>query len=481
MARSREVRTARELVARETGTIRKDAACRIALTYPSPYPAAMSSLGYQTIYRLINQRTDIAADRAVLPEPGSPPPLLTLEREHPVGDYPIIAFSVAYELELAGVIRCLELAGIPVLASERNPEHPLVIAGGPLTFSNPAPLAPFCDVVLMGEAEATVLELVDVAIELDHSRSEVPAALAGRPGFYVPGHDDDQLPAIVAADNALLPACSQILSPDAELSSMFLTEAVRGCSRSCAYCVMRRSTNRGMRVVPVDRILAGIPAAATRVGLVGASVTDHPRLKQLVETIVADGRGIGISSLRADRLDDELVGLLARGGYRTLTIAADGASQHLRNVVDRRIKPEHLVRSAELAHAHKLHTLKLYVMVGLPGESDADIDELAAMVIELSKIHHRIALGVAPFVAKRNTPLDGAAFAGVAVVKKRLARLRKALAGAATIRPISVRWAWIEYLLAQGGPSAGLALLDAERGGGDFAAYRKAFTARGLA
>jgi radical SAM superfamily enzyme YgiQ (UPF0313 family) len=472
----------RRYLADEIGTIRKEAEFRLAIVYPSPYRAAMSSLGYQTIYRRLNQVPGLAADRAVLPDDADEPgPLFTLERDEPVGGYPLIAFSVAYELELAGLARCLELAGVPPLAEERGPEHPVVAAGGPLTFSNPVPLAPFCDVILVGEAEETALELAQTVRELGGRRDAVMAALAGRPGFYVPARDGETVPPVMAAPDELLPARSQVLTPHAELASMFMTEAARGCSRGCTYCVMRRSTNGGMRVIAPDEIVGGIPAEARRVGLVGAAVTDHPRIAEVVRRIVDSGRQIGISSLRADKLTDELVGLLARGGYRTLTTAADGASQRMRDLIERRTREVDLLRTAELARRHRLHTVKYYMMVGVPGETDADIDELVGFARELHAIHPRIAFGVAPFVAKRHTPLDGEPFAGIDVVEARLARLRRGLRGAAEVRPTSARWAWVEYMLAQGDASAGLAVLDAHRAGGRFGDYRRAFERRGCA
>ena len=473
------------LLADEQGTLFSDAPDRVALVYPSPYRAAMSSLGYQSIYRRVHAEPGIAADRAVLPDDvdkfrASRSALVTFERGQPLGSYPVLAFSVAYELEIAGVIDCLDLASIPVLASDRGPEHPLVVAGGPLTFSNPAPLAPFFDVIALGEADTTAIELIREALALRDRRAAI-AAFAGRPGFYVPEHDGDRVPAIAAADDLLLPARSQIITPHTELRSMFLTEAVRGCSRGCTYCVMRRSTNGGMRLIDPDRILSGIPETARRVGLVGASVTDHPRIRDIVRGVVDSGREVGISSLRADKLDDELVGLLAAGGYRTLTVAADGASERLRRYIERRTTEAHLLRTAELARAHDLATLKIYLMVGVPTESDDDIDELIRFTGELRRIHPRIAFGVAPFVAKRNTPLDGGEFAGIRVVESRLERLRQGLRGKATVRPTSARWAWVEYMLAQSGPDAGLAVLDAHRQGGRFADYKRAFRERDIA
>jgi radical SAM superfamily enzyme YgiQ (UPF0313 family) len=483
----------RERVAREQGTVRKEAAWRVALVYPSPYRAAMSSLGYQTIYGRWNDRPGWAADRAMLPDPedGEAAPcagLLTLEQERPVAEYPVIAFSVAYELELAGVAACLELAGLPPLAADRDPaRHAIVVGGGPLTFSNPAPLAPFCDVIALGEGESLADELAreieaspGAAVGDGGARAALLARLAARPGWYVPAHHGDDVPAVAQVDDEILPARSRIVTGDTELSDMFLTEAARGCSRGCTYCVMRRSTNGGMRVVPVEKILGGIPPWARRVGLVGAAVTDHPRIVDVVRGVVEAGREVGISSLRADRLTDDLVGLLARGGYRTLTVAADGASERLRAHIERKTYERHLLRSAELARDHKLRTLKLYMMLGVPSETDADVDELVRFSLELTKIHPRVALGVAPFVAKRNTPLDGEPFAGIAEVESRLERLRRGVKGRVEVRPTSARWAWVEYMLAQGERSAGLAALDAYRAGGAFAAWKKAFAARGV-
>ncbi|HEY0251986.1 MAG TPA: radical SAM protein, partial [Kofleriaceae bacterium] len=441
----------RELLAAERGTLIKPAETRIALVYPSPYRAAMSSLGYQQIYRTLHGMEHVAADRAMLPEGDEK--FLTLEMGRPVGSYPMLAYSVAYELEIAGMIDTLERASIPPLRDDRDDHHPIIVAGGPLTFSNPAPLLPFTDVIIVGEAEELIVELVEIARDCGFRRSEVWKALAGRPGYYLPSHGE-KVPPVAQVHDSLLPARSVIATPHTELSDMFMTEAARGCSRGCTYCVMRRSTNGGMRIVDRETILAGIPEGTRRVGLVGAAVTDHPDIRGVVRGVVDRGCEVGISSLRADKLDDELVGLLARGGYRTLTVAADGSSERMRRVVERSTQAKHLIRSAELARDHKLKTLKIYMMLGVPGETDADVDELVKFSKELAAIHPRIAYGLAPFVAKRNTPLDGSDFAGMDVVEDRLDRLRTGLrkegvAAKVEVRATSARWAWVEYMIAQ--------------------------------
>jgi radical SAM superfamily enzyme YgiQ (UPF0313 family) len=231
-----------------------------------------------------------------------------------------------------------------------------------------------------------------------------------------------------------------------------------------------------MRLVTPERVLELIPDEARRVGLVGAAVTDHPRIKDIVRALVESGRGIGISSLRADRLDDEFAALLRAGGYRTLTTASDGASERLRKEIRRQTRAKHLLRAAELVRDHKFRELKLYMMLGLPSETDADIDELAEFSLELRSIA-RLSLSIAPFVAKRNTPLAGLPYAGIKTVERRITRLKKHLKGKVTVRPTSARWAWVEHRLAQAGMEGAHAALAATAAGGAYGDWRRAFAA----
>jgi len=472
----------RARLADEQGTLRKQARTRIGLCYPSPYHVGMSSLGFQTIYREIHAHPDATAERAFLPDDvdewrAARVPLCTYESQHPLAELDCLAFSVSYELEIAGLFEMLELSGLPLLREERDGRHPLVLCGGPLTFSNPVPLAPFADVVVMGESEELIHVLCDA---LTLPRGELRAHLARQPGFYVPGISSSW-PAVARADDDRLPARSQIVTPHTELRSMFLIEPERGCSRGCTYCVMRRTTNGGMRTVDPERVLELIPPHAVRVGLVGAAVTDHPRIVELVRALIESGREVGISSLRADRLcaRPELVSLLARSGAKTLTTAADGASERLRVALDRKTNAAQLLRTAALAREAGFQRLKLYLMLGLPGEEDRDLDELVLLAAEISRIVP-LSFGCAPFVAKRNTPMDGSPFTPIEETERRVAYLRAKLRGRAEIRPTSPRWAWVEYMLAQGGEDAGLAALDAWRAGGSFASWRRAFRERGV-
>jgi radical SAM superfamily enzyme YgiQ (UPF0313 family) len=459
----------------EVGRLPAAGGRRVALVYPSPYAVAMSSLGYQAVHRLLAGLPDVACERAFLPDSG----LSASALERPVsyesltelGSFPLLAFSVAYELEIAGLARMLQASGIVPERSARSDACPFVLVGGPLTFSNPLPLAPFADAIVMGEAEEVLPDVLE-AFGAANDRGALLDSLAAHPHVFVPARHGDAPPALARCDDALLPAHSSITTPEAELSDMFLVEVERGCSRACGYCVMRRTTNGGMRLVPRERIVSAVPESARRVGLVGAAVSDHPQIAAIVRELTDSGREVGLSSLRPDRLSDELVGELGRAGYRTLTTALDAASARLRALVDRTPSERHYIDAAERCRRHGIERLKLYLMLGLPDESDEDIDECGRFVSELTRIVP-VVLGVSPFCAKRNTPLDRRPFAGVRTVRARLERLRRALRGRAEVRATSVRWAWVEHVLAQGGPEEGLAVARAVERGGRFADYRR--------
>jgi radical SAM superfamily enzyme YgiQ (UPF0313 family) len=452
---------------------------RLVMAYPSPYSVGMSSLGFQRITVLLRE-AGIAAERCFLPDDPahhrrSRVPPLTLETRTPLGQFPLIAFSFAYEAELIGLIELLDLAGIPPLRADRTPDHPQVVIGGPISMASPAFLAPFADAMLLGEGEDIAVPGLEAGLALP--REAWLDAVEALPGGWVPERGRP-IPPIAKASDAHLPARSGWLAPEAELSDMFLVEGERGCHRMCTFCVMRRTTNGGMRLVTPERILALVPEDARKVGLVGAAISDHPELVGLLETLVGAGRQVSVSSLRADRIArrPRIAELLRASGARTLTTASDGATDALRKAMSKGTTRDHLLGCAEQARLHGFETLKLYMMLGVPGETDADVDDLVAelKLVAAAARPTRLAMGVAAFVAKRQTPLDGVPFAGIKTVEGRIDRLRRGVRGVAEIRPVSVRWAWVEHALAQGGPEAGLAILEGWRAGGRFGDYRRA-------
>lgn len=446
------------------------------MLYPSPYRAGMSSLGFQWILSLLRQ-AGFSAERAFLPdEERSTELLLSYESGTPVGDFPVLAVSLAYELELAGLVRCLQLAGIPPLRRDRGPWHPRVLLGGPLTFSNPLPASPFVDAMLIGEADDTAVPAISAAFE---DRERWLDTIQALPGGFVPERDGLHLPPVARASDTNLPARGPILAPEAELHDMFLVEGERGCHRQCTFCVMRRGSTGGMRLVEPQALMDLLPEEARRVGLVGAAISDHPKLVELLQALIDSGRQVGISSLRADRvaLKPAIPALLRKGGYRTLTVASDAASQRLRRQMAKGTTEAQLFACAEAAALHDYQVLKVYMMLGVPDEQDDDLRELIDFTRRLAAVHP-VALGIAPFVPKRNTPLDQAPFAGIKQVEARLDMLREGLKGSrAEVRATSARWAWVEYKLASGGPEAGEAVLRAVEQGGRFGDWKRALEA----
>jgi radical SAM superfamily enzyme YgiQ (UPF0313 family) len=486
LAESRALIEAR--LSHERGTLGLHRSAPLCMLYPSPYRVGMSSLGFQTLYRQLNEHGP-GAHRAFLPdawEPAALPwpqprvPVLSYEGLRPIADYRVLGLSVAYELEVAGVIRVLEGAGIPVLAADRSARDPVVVAGGPLTTSNPAVLLPFVDLLIVGEGEELLPQVLERVLAAGSREAGIAAAAAlphtitgeVAPGLFEP------LPGLASVAKAHLPAYSAITTPNTELAEMFLVEPERGCSRRCTFCVMRGATTGGMRLLDIEDPLARVPAHAKRVGLVGAAVTDHPKLEELVARVVDSGRGIGISSLRADRLTPGLLERLARGGYRQITVASDGISERMRSALHRKIHAEDLRTAARLVAAQgSFRGLKVYQMIGAPGETDDDVAELVDFALELAGIV-RLTLTFSTFVAKRNTPLDGQPFLGVKAADARLDEIRRGLRGKVEMRPQSPRWAHVEYLVAQRGPEGGHAALQAVRAGGRYRDWIQAFAAQ---
>lgn len=470
-------------------TKRAEAPLRAVLAYPSPYHVGMSSLGFLQIHRLANARPLTRCERAFLPTPEqlavhreTRTPLLTVETQRPVSEAHVVMISHAYELELAGVATLLELSNLAPLAKDRDAADPIVVLGGPITFSNPLPSAPFADVVVLGEGEQALHELLSRLEERPQAargdrraREALLEELAGLPGFFVPRIHGERLPPIGQAPDELLPAVSTLRTPHTELSDMVLLEPERGCHRGCSFCVMRRSTNGGMRLVEPGLVDSLVPDDATKVGLVGAAVTDHPGIKTILSRFIDErGMRIGISSLRADRLDDEFVGLLARGGYKSMTVALDAASVRLRDSIEKNLKNRHIENAAALAKANGMRHLKLYVIVGLPGETDEDIDELVDFALSLEKTLPLV-LGVSPFIPKFHTPLADAPFAGERDVSRILERLRKGFAKSrVTARGPGAREAYVEYRLAQGGFVHAEAAIAAAHAGGRLSAWKRA-------
>lgn len=450
--------TLKPLLDDERGAIFKDAPARVALCFPNRYGVGMASLGFQVVYRGFNQQEGFSCERAFLPDDpaafkAAGQPLPTMETGRLVGESDIIAISVSFELDLTNIIRLLEVVPVKPFRAERSDGDPLVIIGGPLTSSNPYPLAPFADVITIGDGELTI-PIIGEAYRVAASRAEFLDLIEGRPGIFIPERDEVE-PMWATAPVEMLPAYSQIVTPNSELSNMFLVEAQRGCPRPCTFCLARTmyGPNRNNQA---EDLLACIPDWVEKVGLVGAALSDFKHTKAVGRSLTERGIKLGVSSIRADTVDEELASILKAGGLRSFTVASDGASQRLRDWMKKGIGEHDLLKTANISRKLGFTSLKVYMMIGLPPETDDDITELIAFTKELAGVN-RIALGVAPFVPKRHTPHHSDPFAGIEVVERRLKRLQRELRRDAEVRNVSAKWAYIEHVIARGGPEIGQA------------------------
>ena len=512
---------ARQVLARETGFVQKPhgGRLRVALAFPNTYYVGMSSLGFQTVYRLFNQIEDVVCERVFLPpkqelreQLAAGAPLLTLESQTPISDFDVIAFSVSFEWDYTNVVTMLRLAGVPVRATDRNSRHALVVVGGAVTFVNPEPLAPFADVIAAGEGEVLVPDLADV-LRTTNDREEVYTQLAGRRGFYVPSlydvrHNDDGTiaafepkpgsgaPAVVKkaavrSAERLDPPATSIFTPDTEFGSRFLIEVVRGCANLCRFC-WAGYNYLPVRAFPADRILELAKEArrySSRAGLVSIALCDHPEIERILTSLLEMGYSISPASLRLDDLTEPIVRLLRQSGERSITIAPETGSDRLRRVINKTVTNDEIVAAADLIFASGMDNLKLYYMIGLPTETDDDLVAIHDLTVQMrdAMVRHgrtrghlgRIVGSVNPLIPKPGTAYQWIPMEDPAVTDRKGKRLRQLLAGLDNVyfNIKSERHSYYQALLSLGDRRVAGAIEAAERNGGQ---WRAAVTESGV-
>lgn len=511
---------ARALLAKERGTVVKPRGGRttVCLVYPNTYYVGMSSLGFQTVYRIINGRDDALAERAFLPDGPDRErylkagrPLFALESQTPASEFEILAFSVSYENDYVGVAEALRICKLPPLAKDRDEAHPLVVLGGISTFFNPEPIAPFFDAVVVGEAEGVLDEFLDAYHEyrLKPGRDALLAGLARVPGVYVPSlhtpsyNSDGTIKSIThtppapakitrryAEDIDSAPAHSVIITPDTEFSDMYMVELSRGCGRHCRFCmagyVYRPPRTRRLESVRRD-IMAG-KDIASKVGLVGAAVSDYPEIAGLAAEFKSLDVSFSASSLRADSLTPELVALVSKGN-RTVAIAPEAGSERLRAVINKNISEQQILGAVKMLIDGGILNVKLYFMVGLPTETDADVDAISELAIKAHEVQLEAArakgrlgtltLSVNCFVPKPWTPFQWEAMEPVETLNTKMREIKKSLKGVPNVNVIHdvPKWAYLQAALARGDRRLAGVIVRASENGGNF---KRAFSEEGL-
>lgn len=494
-------------------TVNPHAGQKVAIVYPNTYFVGMSNLGLHIIYEEINLRNDSVCERIFLPEKKeleaydkTKTPLMSVETQRPMHQFDVVAFDVTFEMDYFHIPLMLRHGRVPIMGKDRTEFDPIVIAGGPCATFNPEPFADFIDAFIIGEGEGIVSRVLDIIRDgkmegLD--RHAILRQLANISGVYVPSlyvpiySDDGEFKGYHIAEGApktikrhfemLTSGGETVVATNyTEFGAMYIIEVARGCGRHCRFC-MAGYCFRVPRVRPLDILKEGVDRAeklGKKVGLMGAAISDYPEVDELVTYIRSKDMRYSCASLRADSLTQAVVDGLADSGQKTITIAPETGSERLRRVINKGISEEHLQNAATLSAKSGIQHMRLYIMIGLPTETDEDIEAIVGLA-ERTQAHMaevgckgRLTLSINPFIPKPFTPFQWMAMDNQKTVEKKLQYIKKALQKNRRIEVLveSPKEAYIQGVLARGDRRLGavLAACAADRGSKSFKAKMKA-------
>ena len=441
-------------------------AIRVLLVYPNTREVALANLGFQQVYSLLNSIQGVECDRYALPtdwipetEMLSQKDLRSMDMNRLPADFDMIAFSISFEPDYLNAVIALKYFNIPLDRTERDSSYPMIVAGGSAIFINPEPLANCMDVMFIGEGEGMANYFFDTLYKFEDKNKFLEKA-ASLPGIYVPEFYDSQIdsgrqvgvsttidiPSRVTrhwvAEEESLCTHSVVHGENSTFKDMALMEVTRGCIWACRFCTAGfiyrppRLPDLNKTYDSMMQTLGGQGKTAQTIGLVGPSVTDHPQLPALAKRITDEGKTISFSSLRMETLTDELVGLILKSGQKTLTVAVDGPSERMRDVINKAATDDFIIEKCRFLTRKGILHLKIYSIIGLPHETDDDIEQFIRLIERVQEVYvdecrnlgriGRVTISLSPLVPKPGTPFQWHPMEKVKSLKKKFSRLRKA-------------------------------------------------------
>lgn len=459
--------------------------------FPNEYTVGITSLGYQIVWATLALRSDVNVSR------------LFTDIHEPLPRSPeLLGFSFSWELDYVNILNLLEFLEIPLHGDNRENNHPLVFGGGTVLTANPEPFAAFFDVILLGDGEDLLGNFINAYQEVRTAdRQTKLRQLAQVPGVYIPSlydvtyhSQDGEIKSIDPIDSDIpnsikkqtyrgnILSASTVVTEKAAWENIYMVEVVRSCPEMCRFCLASYLTLPFRTASLESSLIPAIEEGLTvtnRIGLLGASVTQHPEFETLLDYFsqpkYEDVR-VSIASVRTNTVTEKLAKTLADRGTRSITIAVESGSEKLRKIINKKLTHEEIIQAAINAKFGGLKAIKFYGMAGIPGEEDSDIEATITMleVVKKAAPGLKLTFGCSTFVPKSHTPFQW--FGVNAAAKKRLKYLEKQLRKKGIdFRPESYNWSVIQALISRGDRRLSQ-LLELTRNYGDsLGSYKRAF------